>query len=54
MELKIHSPEDDEIKQVADDQKQQDWNTLHEERAYRDGFVDGAKWLKDKATIRFT
>jgi hypothetical protein len=37
---------DKEIEQVADDEKQKDWNDLKYQDVYRDGFIDGAHWMQ--------
>ena len=39
---------DAEIQQVAIDEAQQDWNDLRFKEVFRDGFVNGAKWMKGK------
>jgi len=39
---------DEEIEQVACDEMQQDWNDLAYQKVYKDGFVDGAEWMRDK------
>lgn len=40
---------DKEINQVADDEKQKDWNDLKYADIYKDGFIDGAKWMQMRA-----
>ena len=35
-----------EILQVANDEKQKDWNDLKHQDVYRDGFVEGAHWMQ--------
>jgi hypothetical protein len=35
-----------EILQVANDEKQKDWNDLKYQDVYRDGFVEGAHWMQ--------
>jgi hypothetical protein len=35
-----------EILQVANDEKQKDWNELKYQDVYRDGFVEGAHWMQ--------
>jgi hypothetical protein len=37
---------DKDIEQVADDEKQQDWDRLEYREVYRDGFVMGAHWMQ--------
>ena len=37
-----------EILQVADDEKQKDWNDLKYQDVYRGGFVDGAHWMQSR------
>jgi hypothetical protein len=44
---------DKEIEQVADDEKQQDWDRLEYRDIYRDGFIDGAHWMQER-TKRIT
>ena len=39
---------DKEIEQVADDEKQKDWDDLRYAEIYRNAFIDGAKWLRSK------
>jgi hypothetical protein len=39
---------DKEIEQVADDEKQQDWDRLEYRDIYRDGFIDGAHWMQER------
>lgn len=41
---------DKEINQVADDEKQKDWNELRYADIYKDGFIDGAKWAREKVS----
>lgn len=41
---------DKEINQVADDEKQKDWNELRYADIYKDAFVDGAKWARSKVS----
>lgn len=41
---------DKEIYQTADDEKQQDWNDKAYEAIYKDGFIDGAKWAREKVS----
>jgi hypothetical protein len=35
-----------EILQVANDEKQKDWNDLKYRDVYRDGFIEGAHWMQ--------
>ncbi len=45
----IHSlPTDEEINQVACDEMQQDWNDIRFQKVYKDGFIDGATWYRNK------
>jgi len=37
---------DNEIDQVACDEMQQDWNDLRFQKVYKEGFIDGAKWIR--------
>lgn len=39
---------DEEISQVADDEKQQDWDSLTDMETWADGFRYGAKWMRSK------
>ena len=41
-------PTDEEIEQVACDEMQQDWTDLAYLRVYKDGFIDGAKWMRNQ------
>ncbi len=41
-------PSDEEIRQVAADECQQDWNDLRFKDVYYNGFMDCAKWLKSR------
>lgn len=43
-------PDDKEIEQVANDEKQQDWSMLEYADIFADAFIQGAKWMKAKAT----
>lgn len=41
-----HCPDDAEIKRVACDESQQDWDDLRFARIYESAFIDGAKWMR--------
>jgi hypothetical protein len=43
---------DDDIIQVADDEKQQDWDSLTDMETWADGFRYGAKWYKSELARR--
>jgi hypothetical protein len=45
----VSLPDDEEIEQVASDEMQSDWNALEYAKIYREGFIDGAKWMRDEA-----
>jgi hypothetical protein len=40
-------PDDNAINQVACDEMQQDWNDLKFQKVYKDGYIDGATWLRN-------
>jgi hypothetical protein len=41
--------DDKQIEQVACDEAQQDWDSLHYARIYEAAFIDGAKWMRSEA-----
>lgn len=43
---------DAEIEQVAADESQQDWGRLAYARIYREAFVDGAQWMRERGLPR--
>lgn len=40
-------PTDEKIEQVACDEMQQDWNDIKYQAVYKEGYIDGAKWVRD-------